>query len=195
MKKELFSIPNLIGYFRILMLPVFLYKYYSAKTFEEYMITFVLLAIIFLSDAADGFIARKFHMVTDFGKMLDPVADKLVQGSLAIAVMFHHPLMKVFLVVFLCKEVYMSVMGLYLLKKKDSLNGAQWYGKVCTTIVDAGILILLFFPSLPQGFGNGLIVVMIALEIFSAVKYLQFHMSILKESKQKNKNTISRKNR
>ena len=50
-KKELFSIPNMLGYFRILMLPVFLICYYRAKTREEFTITFVILGLIFLSDA------------------------------------------------------------------------------------------------------------------------------------------------
>lgn len=183
LKKELFSIPNLIGYFRILMLPVFLYTYYHAKTRQEYLITFVILAVIFLSDAADGYIARTYNMITDFGKILDPVADKLVQGTLALAVALRHPLMKVFFVVFFCKEVYMAVMGAYLLKVKSSLNGAQWYGKVCTAIVDVSILILLFVPGIPENISRGLIVLMIALEIFSAVNYLRFHIGIIRGKK------------
>lgn len=111
-KKELFSIPNMLGYFRILMLPVFLICYYRAKTREEFTITFVILGLIFLSDALDGFIARRFNMITNFGKILDPVADKLVQGTLALAVALRHPWMKVFFIVFLVKEIYMAVMML-----------------------------------------------------------------------------------
>lgn len=180
--KEIFSIPNIIGYFRILMLPVFLYLYYHASSTKEYVGTFILLAVIFLSDMADGYIARKYNMITNLGKILDPVADKLVQGTLAIAVAFHHSLMKVFFVVFLLKEAYMAIMGMYLLKAKSSLNGAQWYGKVCTAVVDVCILLLLFMPRLSNAVSNSMIVLMIVLELFAVAKYIKFHRQILKES-------------
>lgn len=181
MKKEIFSIPNLMGYFRILMLPVFLILYGRAETPGEYAVSFVLLALIFLSDALDGFVARKFNMVTNLGKILDPVADKLVQGTLALAVALRHSFMKVFFVVFLVKELYMGIMGLYLLKVKKSLNGAQWYGKVCTAVVDVGVLTLLFLPNLADGISNVIITVLIAACLFSIVMYIRFHVGILRK--------------
>ena len=96
MKKEYFNIPNMLAYFRILMIPVFLITYYHADTVEEFRISLVILAVAFLTDFFDGKIARKFNMVTEWGKALDPFADKLMQGALTIAVTFHHSLMKVF---------------------------------------------------------------------------------------------------
>lgn len=179
MKKEILSIPNIIGYCRILSLPVFLYQYYHADTIEEYIATFVFLAVIFLSDAVDGFIARKYNMITNLGKILDPVADKLVQGCLAIAVSFRNPTMKIFFAVFVCKELYMGFMGLYLLKSKDSINGAQWYGKVCTAVVDVFILILLFVPTISLDISELMIGIMVVLEIFSLGMYIRFHRSVL----------------
>ena len=150
-KKELFSIPNMLGYFRILMLPVFLIRYYRAKTREEFTITFVILGLIFLSDALDGFIARRFNMITNFGKILDPVADKLVQGTLALAVALRHPWMKVFFIVFLVKEIYMAVMmlvrgvtqvlGLSLSSALNaSISGIAGIGHILTGV---GIVLLL----------------------------------------------------
>ncbi|MDD7740284.1 MAG: CDP-alcohol phosphatidyltransferase family protein [Fusicatenibacter sp.] len=177
---ELFSIPNILGYFRILMLPVFLVKYSQAKTKEDFLLTFLLLAVIFLTDALDGYIARRFHMVTDLGKILDPVSDKLVQGALAVAVTFRYSWMKVFLLVFLIKELYMACMGLYLIKARNRLNGAKWYGKVCTAFVDVGVLSLLFLPNLPKQIGNGIICLMIAVELFSVIAYIGFHRKELK---------------
>ena len=80
-KKELFSIPNMLGYFRILMLPVFLICYYRAKTREEFTITFVILGLIFLSDALDGFIARRFNMITNFGKNFGSSGGQIGSGN------------------------------------------------------------------------------------------------------------------
>ena len=183
MKKEIFSIPNLMGYFRILMLPVFVLLYNRAETPGEYAVSFVLLAVIFLSDALDGFVARKFNMVTNLGKMLDPIADKLVQGTLALAVALRHSFMGVFIVIFLMKEIYMGIMGLYLLKVKKTLNGAQWYGKVCTAVVDVGVLTLLFLPNMQAGISNAIITAMIAVCLFSGVMYVRFHVRILKDNR------------
>ena len=183
MKKEIFSIPNLMGYFRILMLPVFLACYNRANTPKEYGLAFGLLAVIFLSDALDGFVARKFNMITNLGKMLDPIADKLVQGTLTLAVALRHPLMKVFFVIFLIKEIYMGLMGLYLLRAKNTLNGAQWYGKLCTAVMDAGVLMMLFLPNLAAGISNAIIAVMIAVNLFSLVMYVKFHVGLIKEHK------------
>lgn len=181
MKKEYFSIPNLMGYFRILMIPVFLFLYYHADSKEEYLVSFVILGISLLTDFFDGKIARRFHMVTEFGKMLDPVADKLTQGALGIAVMMRYPMMRIFLVVFILKECYMSCMGLYLIRKKHVRNGAQWYGKICTAVVDVGVVFLLLFPDLSEGIANGVIWTMIGFMIFSLVNYVRFHMRILNE--------------
>lgn len=180
MKKEYFNIPNLMGYFRIILLPVFLYVYGQAETPSEYMAAFIILAVSFLTDLLDGKIARKFNMVTDFGKVLDPVADKLTQGALAIAVTLHYPLMKMFLLIFLCREIYMAVIGLYLLKKKKVCNGAQWYGKVCTTIIDVGVCLLLL-PSIPYQAANIMIIIMIISVLFTWIKYIQFHASIIRQ--------------
>lgn len=179
MKKEYFNIPNLMGYFRIILLPVFLYVYGQAETPSEYLAAFIILAVSFLTDLLDGKIARKFNMVTDFGKVLDPVADKLTQGALAIAVTFHYPLMKMFLLIFLCREIYMAVIGLYLLKKKKVCNGAQWYGKVCTMIIDVGVCLLLL-PGIPYQAANIMIIIMIISVLFTWIKYIQFHASIIR---------------
>lgn len=179
MKKEYFNIPNLMGYFRILMIPVFLFIYYHADSREEYLTAFVILGISLLTDFFDGKIARRFHMVTEFGKMLDPVADKLTQGALAIAVLTRYPMIGIFLAVFLFKECYMSCMGIYLIKKKHVRSGAQWYGKICTAVVDVGVALLLLFPELPEGTANGVIWVMLVFMFFSLINYFRFHVGML----------------
>lgn len=180
MKKEYFTIPNLMGYFRILLIPVFLVLYGRAETDQEYLLAFAVLAVSYLTDFLDGKIARRFHMVTDWGKMLDPVADKLTQGALALALLSRYPSMLLFVILFLGKELYMGIMGVYLIKKGKSVHGAQWYGKLCTAVIDGGILVLLLFTDLSYFAGNLLIFVMMVCMLFSLVKYLFFHIRLLK---------------
>ena len=78
--KERFSIPNLMGYFRLLLIPVFCYLY-LAKEAYHWAAGVVLLSS--LTDLFDGRIARKFNMITNLGKALDPIADKLTHGALS----------------------------------------------------------------------------------------------------------------
>ena len=79
MSRQLYSIPNLLSIMRILILPFFVWAYLMAEPQTGYPLSCMLLALSGLSDMLDGFIARRFHMVTDIGKILDPVADKLTQ--------------------------------------------------------------------------------------------------------------------
>ena len=182
MRKSIyFNIPNLMGYLRLVLIPVFLILYTRAETQGDYWVSFCVLAISFLTDFFDGMIARKLDMVTDFGKALDPVADKLTQGALAIAILSRYPTMLYFLILFIIKEIYMVAMGLYLIKKGKGVNGAQWYGKVCTAVVDICSLVLLIFTDMPYFAGCIMIAVMIGVVILALVGYIRFHISILKE--------------
>lgn len=169
-----------MGYFRILMIPVFLVLYSRADSTRDYIAAFAVLGISLLTDFFDGKIARKFHMVTDFGKALDPVADKLTQGALAITVSFHYPDMLWVLALFLAKEAYMGLMGLYLIKKKQIWSSAKWHGKICTFLLDVGIVVLLMFPEIPQKAAHAVIAGMAAWMIFSLISYVREHLRLLK---------------
>ena len=182
-KNEYLTIPNLMGYFRILLIPVFLYLYFHAESMKEYRIAFCVLIVSFLTDLFDGKIARKFNMVTDFGKMLDPIADKLTQGAMAIAISFRIPAMVYFVVLFACKEFYMGIMGLYILKKYNKLNMAQMFGKVSTVLLDVAVLVLLFFTNIDFSVANVIIGVMTASVIFSWIRYIIYHVNEIKELK------------
>lgn len=186
MKKELFSIPNLLGYLRLILVPVFLILYYRADSRAEYLAAFGILATAMLTDFSDGKIARRFNMVTDFGKALDPVADKVVQGSVAIAVCFRFHNMLFFLLVFILKEIYMAVMGVYLIKTRKFWTPAQWYGKITTAVVDVSVFALLLIPGIPERAADIIIAVLIGFVIFCLIKYMQFHKKIL----EKNENGI-----
>lgn len=70
--KEIFSIPNLMGYFRILLIPVFTWIYVQADSVSDYYTAAVLVGISGLTDMFDGKVARKFNMITELGKFIDP---------------------------------------------------------------------------------------------------------------------------
>lgn len=112
-KREYFSIPNLMGYFRILLIPIYLIVYIRADSVRDYQIAAGIMVLSFLSDFLDGKIARRFNMVTEFGKILDPIADKMTQGTLALSFTFRYPAMGVLLLLFLLKETIMGIGRVY----------------------------------------------------------------------------------
>ena len=131
------------GLFRILMIPVFSWMYLTASTREDVYRAAAVVFISSVTDLLDGWVARRFHMVTELGKFVDPLADKLTHGALALCLAFKYPLMWALAALLAVKEGYMAVMGLILLKRGKKLDGAMWFGKVCTALLFVGMLVLL----------------------------------------------------
>ena len=161
-KHEVFSIPNLMSLLRLILIPVFCYLYVKASTPEDYLWASVVVLISSLTDLLDGLVARHFHMITTLGKVLDPVADKLTHAALAVCLAMKHPLMWVLLIMMVVKEGYMAIMGIKYLRKGQMLNGAQWCGKVSTTVLFVCMLIMFLCPELPAVAVDGMVIVMIA---------------------------------
>lgn len=122
-KKELLSIPNLMGYFRLIMIPVFVWLYLKASTDADYYRAAIVMGISSITDMFDGMIARKFNMITEFGKFLDPLADKLTHGAILLCLWSRYPLILLLLVLFVLKEGFMLIMGAIKLREGKKLNG------------------------------------------------------------------------
>lgn len=174
-KKEVFSIPNILSFIRLLLIPLFAWVYLTAGSNGEYIFAAVIVAVSGVTDFLDGTIARKCDMITELGKFLDPLADKLTQGTLFLCLAIRHPLMWLLFALWALKDGFMGIMGLVLLKKKHTkLDGANWYGKVCTAIVYVAVILLLFFPAqfAPQSLpANILILVCAGALLLSGILY------------------------
>lgn len=131
-------------------------------------------------------------MITEFGKILDPVADKLTQGTLAISFSFRYPAMTIVLAVFLCKEGFMAAAGAYMMKRGYRMNGAQMHGKICTAVLDAVMLILLIFPNISVGTVNILAGISIAFMGYSLFHYAKMYWHVWKT--QIRGNQVNKKN-
>ncbi|MBQ7015807.1 MAG: CDP-alcohol phosphatidyltransferase family protein [Firmicutes bacterium] len=168
-KKEIFSIPNIMGYVRILLIPVFVTLYVKKLTGWA----LAALAANIMTDFFDGIVARKFNQITELGKFIDPVADKLSQAAVVVLLAFTYPLLwPVFIIEFI-KENTMLFGGGFIFKKKGrKLDGAKWYGKVGTAITDFGLFILLAFPGISKPWANGLIIFIGVCMIITLAFYL-----------------------
>lgn len=139
MKKEMktlrekhpnWTVPNLLSVIRILVIVPFAIFFLQG----DILWAVLMLAISGLSDCFDGMIARKFNQVTELGKMLDPLADKLTQGTVAVCLAVEYPILIPVLSIFVAKELLMLVAACVLLKRKKRPSAAKWYGKVGTIL-------------------------------------------------------------
>lgn len=181
-KKQLLSIPNLMGYFRIVLLPFIVWRYVTAETIQDFYVAAALIGISGITDFFDGFIARKFHMVTKVGKVLDPIADKITQAGIVVALATRFKLMIPLIILFVIKEGYMGIMGLVMLRNGKMLDGAKWYGKVCTAVLYVVMFVLILFPNISLKYANAMINVCIVLMIYSFLSYIPVFLKMKRQS-------------
>lgn len=145
-KKEMITIPNLLSLFRLLLIPVYISVYLGAATDRQFLLAGSILALSCMTDMADGMIARKYHMVTDVGKILDPLADKLTQLALILSLCAKYKLLYPVLALFLAKELFQFGAFLFFAQRGKVLPGALFAGKLCTTVLFVSLTFLVLFP-------------------------------------------------
>ena len=177
-RPEALSIPNLITYVRLLLIPAFV-----ACWFEERLwLALGCLALSALSDVADGFIARRFHMITDLGKAIDPVADKLTQAAMFFCLAWDLPEMWILLGFLVVKELVMLAWGIVCLRRTDTIPSAKWYGKVCTAVLYASMAALVLLPGLSRTGKDVILALCGAVMLMSLVLYSRWYLRLLREA-------------
>ena len=147
-KKEIFTIPNLLSFFRLILIPVYMAIYLKAQESRDYWIAGITLACSCLTDMIDGKIARKFNMITTFGKFLDPLADKLTQFSLLLSLGIRYPVLQTVFALFILKEIFQLIAAILAAKHGYVLKGALISGKVCTVVLFVSLVMLVLFPNI-----------------------------------------------
>ena len=145
-QKELITVPNLLSLFRIALIPVYLTVYHKAATDRDYLLAGSILAVSCMTDMADGIIARRFQMITQVGKVLDPLADKLTQFSLILSLSARYSLLCPVLILFVTKELFQCGALLFFARKGKALPGALIPGKLCTAVLFLSLILLVLFP-------------------------------------------------
>ena len=158
-KKQVFTIPNILSLFRLLLIPVYIHIYMTAQTLADYHLAAAILAVSCLTDAVDGQIARRFNMITVVGKILDPLADKITQFTLIICLAMRHPVMWSIIGLFVAKELFQFVAGYIIVRHGRILKGAQITGKICTTILFASLTLLVLLPDIHPNWVLGITIV------------------------------------
>ena len=153
-KKDLFTIPNMLSLFRLVLIPVYVVIYLNATAFADYAIAAGILAVSCLTDLIDGKIARHFNMISTVGKFLDPLADKLTQFTLLVCLSISHPVIWNLAAIMLIKESFQLIAGIIQFRKGKMLTGALITGKICTTVLFVSLIVLVLMPNLKQEYLN-----------------------------------------
>lgn len=167
-QNKILTIPNLLSFFRFCLIPVFVWLYCVR---QEYWWTGVVLIVSGATDMVDGYVARHFNMISDLGKVLDPVADKLTQAAMLFCLLTRFPFMIVPLVLLIVKELFMGATGFLVIRKTGEVFGANWHGKVATCLLDAMMIIHVFWYDIPVSVSNFFIAACIVMMLVSVILY------------------------
>lgn len=175
-QKRIVTIPNALSVFRICLIPVIVWLYCFK---HDYLLATAVLTLSGVTDVVDGFIARHFHMVSDVGKALDPIADKLTQIAMLSCLVTRFPFMLLPLILLVVKELFAGVTGLLTIKKTGMVLSAVWHGKLTTVALYAMMAVHLLWVSIPLSVSNVLIVLCTMIMLTSAILYGIRNLAIL----------------
>ena len=182
--REVFTVPNILSYLRLLLIPLFVYWYLTAQTAQQYFRAAVTLGISGLTDLFDGKIARRFNQVTELGILLDPIADKLTEGAVVLCLVTRYLWMWLLVALYVVKEGFMAVAGLVMLRRGKKLNGAKWFGKVCTSVFYVVTVLLILWVDIPLAAANTLILLCGGVMTFTLIMYIPVFLQMGRESRE-----------
>ena len=179
-KKELFTIPNLLSFFRIALIPVYMIIYLNANENYHYYVSGAILAVSCLTDMIDGKIARKFNMISTFGKFLDPLADKATQFTLIVCLALRYPVLWYLVCPFVAKEIFQLVAAAVAYKKGKMLDGALLSGKLCTTVLFISLILMIMIPS----FSNTTVSIITCIDtVFVLIAFVDYFLAYFGKNK------------
>ena len=178
---RIFTLPNLLSFVRLALIPLIVYLFET----ENYWWAFGMLLLSGATDVIDGWIARTFHLVSDFGKAIDPIADKLTQIVVLFCLMRNYWWV---LAALIFKESFIGIMTLIALHRTHSVYSAGWYGKLCTVVIYLSMFVLILWEPVFGVPANPTFVlvdsiVICALVLLSFVKYFIYFSRILREAR------------
>lgn len=167
-------IPNILTIIRFLLIPIILY----CIAIGNYILSFIVLTISGITDILDGFIARKFNFITNFGKLIDPLADKATQISILTALVLKQIIPIWILAIVILKE-FVMIAGASFLYGKELVVSSKWYGKLATVLFYIAIVCSLIINQFNINFKFDQYLYYLALisTIFSLLMYIKaFYM-------------------
>ena len=190
-------VPNALTIIRFLLIPVIVISIFNG----DYIIAFIFFTISGITDIADGFIARKFNLISNFGKLMDPLADKLTQIATIASLTLKDIIPIWILAIVLLKELIM-IAGASFLYGKDVVVYSKWYGKLATVLFYVAIVFSLLInqfelPSIWSNLDLWLFYLALFATVFSLLMYIKdvYKKGFIDKEDLKKEVTIDKKER
>lgn len=175
---QVLTIPNIISFVRILLIIPFI-AFFIDKNYIAASITIILSG---LSDCFDGVIARKCNQVTELGKMLDPLADKLTLVTVAVCICIMFPVVLPLMIVLAAKDIMMLIGCTYLIRRNLIPPAAKWYGKFGTVVFYFSVSLIVFLKAVFQYESDFLTLVLMTITaitmLFALAKYFEIFLKM-----------------
>lgn len=185
---DFFTIPNLLTYLRIILIVPFVYCFLKG----EYFWATVFIGTSALTDCCDGFIARRFNQVTDLGKLIDPIADKLTLLAVMVCITIFTPVVLPVMIILVLKDLIMLIGGSRMLRKGLTPPAAKWYGKLGTILFYFSVVIIVFLKAAFNYENAVLSIVLLSITalvmIYALVQYYLIYRTLIKNQKEDLKN-------
>lgn len=168
------NIPNILSLIRLGLIPVFVGVYFSGLPHDS-LIAGLIFLVAFLTDVADGYIARRFNMITRLGRLLDPMADKLMKAT-AVTCMTIRGVIPIWVIIILvAKELTMLIGSIVFFKRLKDVPSSNWFGKVAEGYLCALVFFLIIvelpFPVIVILWCIALLLELLALSVYTAKTY------------------------
>ncbi len=177
------QIPNILSMIRLCMIPVFIVCYFKYTFGWRSFISAGVYVLAWITDVLDGYLARRNGWITDLGKFLDPLADKLMQLAAALCFATENLLFLIVVIPLLIKEFGMLFASLKIMEKRDVVVASNWYGKLATVLLFVCAFTRIVVRNSPT-LDVILAVSMLTLMVFSLLMYYfkdfkgKYHLSI-----------------
>lgn len=176
------NVPNLLSLFRLILVPVFAVSFFQPDPNARYWAAGVY-ALAFLTDVADGYIARKFDMVTRLGRILDPLADKLMTFTVIVCITAAKIIPLWAVIIFFIKEAVMGIGAVSMWGKIDDVIPSNWLGKTSTFVFFVVCAALVLFPGIPSNWATVMIAGALALTVAAFISYLRKYLQVVGKKK------------
>ena len=176
------NLPNLLSLIRLFLVPVFALVFFNEDP-NAHRWAAAIYALAFFTDIADGWIARHFNQITRLGRVLDPLADKLMTFTVIICITADGIIPVWAVVIFFLKEAAMGIGALSMYHRTDDVIPSNWLGKISTFVFFVVCAALVLFPQIPRAWATGMISFALALTILAFLYYLWLYMSVLGKKK------------
>lgn len=174
--KMTWTIPNILTTIRLLAIPFmagFIYLIGKHDSGEQIysMIAFGFFVGIWTTDAVDGYIARHFNQISDFGKIYDPFVDKIFQFTTALFMLFIGRIPTWVVVFIFAKEVIMVLGGAYLLQSRQLVVHSKWYGKASTVLFVVAFAMLFFVTDDMRSITSYIFILPVLMSTYATIRY------------------------